>query len=117
MAKDLLKILKAVSDETRMRILCLLNIKDLCVCEIEEILGMNQSNVSRHLIKLKEADLILSEKQGQFVFHRLNEEKFGLYSFLRQLLSMASDIGKFKKDIGSLNILIDENRLTCRTVK
>lgn len=114
MGKDLLKILKAISDETRMRILCLLSASGLCVCEIEEILRMNQSNVSRHLIKLKEADLIISEKQGQFVFHSLNEEQFGKYSFLKALLSQASEISKFQKDIKSLNTLIDENKLTCR---
>ncbi len=115
MAKELIKILKALADENRIRILCLLNQKDLCVCEIEEVLKMNQSNVSRHLIKLKEADLIVSEKQAQFVFHSLNDEMMSRYPFLKQLLSQATELDKFKKDIEVLKTMIKENKLTCRT--
>ncbi|MGD9156009.1 MAG: metalloregulator ArsR/SmtB family transcription factor, partial [Bacillota bacterium] len=59
---NLLKILKALGDENRLRILNLLRQKKLCVCELESVLNMTQSNVSRHLIKLKDAELIESEK-------------------------------------------------------
>ena len=46
------KICKILSDETRYRILNLLNYSELCVCEITDVLGATQSNISRHLGKL-----------------------------------------------------------------
>ena len=71
---DKIKILKALSDNTRLSILNLLNGEKLCVCEIEAILDNTQSNISRHLAKLKEADLILSTKYAQWVHYELNYE-------------------------------------------
>ena len=50
---ELVEIFKAFGDETRIRILNLLRNSEMCVCEIEAILGINQSNASRHLNKLK----------------------------------------------------------------
>ncbi len=46
---ELVVILKALADETRLRMLHLLKDRELCVCEIEEVLGIQQSNASRHL--------------------------------------------------------------------
>jgi ArsR family transcriptional regulator len=80
---DLVKVLKALADENRLRILNLLYHKELCVCELENILGMTQSNVSRQLIKLKDAGLIESEKDGQFVVYRINREALAEHLFFK----------------------------------
>ena len=45
--------LKALADPNRLRVLNLLGDRTLCVCDLEEVLGLNQSNLSRHLAKLK----------------------------------------------------------------
>jgi ArsR family transcriptional regulator len=82
---NLIKILKSLADENRLRIINLLCQKELCVCELESILNMTQSNVSRHLIKLKDAELIESEKSGQFVIYRINQEALARYLFLKNL--------------------------------
>ena len=83
---DKIKILKALSDNTRLSILNLLNGDKLCVCEIEAILDNTQSNISRHLAKLKEADLILSTKYAQWVHYEINYELFEKHPFIKVLL-------------------------------
>lgn len=67
-------IFKALGDENRLRILNLLTDYELCVCEIEVLLDLNQSNVSRHLGKLKSSDVISSYKDGQWMHYRLSDE-------------------------------------------
>jgi ArsR family transcriptional regulator len=62
---ELIQILKALSDKTRLRILNLLMQSELCVGEIEYLLNINQSNTSRHLSSLKNATLITYEKKAQ----------------------------------------------------
>lgn len=69
--EDLTKILKALSDSNRIRILKILETKELCVCEISFVLGLANSTVSQHLSVLKDAGLIIEEKEGKWVNHRL----------------------------------------------
>ncbi|MGI6413265.1 MAG: ArsR/SmtB family transcription factor [Syntrophomonadaceae bacterium] len=83
---ELIVILKAVADETRLRMLSLLKDQELCVCEIEEVLGIQQSNASRHLDKLRNARLVCSEKKAQWVYYRINEETLQHYPFLRMII-------------------------------
>lgn len=68
---DTVDVLKALAEETRMRILNLLvEAGDLCVCEIETLLGLSESNASRHLTRLRQAGLCVGEKRGQWVHFR-----------------------------------------------
>ncbi|MPM23137.1 Arsenic resistance transcriptional regulator ArsR2 [bioreactor metagenome] len=67
-------IFKALSDETRLRILSLILDGEMCVCEIEDCLGLTQSNASRHLTALKNAGILSSSKQAQWAYYKLNEE-------------------------------------------
>ena len=71
--RKLLKIFKALSDSNRLRIVKMLQIRTLCVCEITEILQLSNSTVSRHLSILRDAELILHEKVGKWVNYRLND--------------------------------------------
>lgn len=83
----MLEVFKALSDENRLRILHLLYRQELCVCELEVLLDMNQSNVSRHLNKLKQAGIIVMIKSGLWAHYRLNESYFkqnpGLLDYLK----------------------------------
>jgi len=67
-------IFKALSDETRLRILSLVLSGEMCVCEIEDCLDLTQSNASRHLTALKNAGILLSRKQAQWTYYRLNDD-------------------------------------------
>lgn len=111
----LLKVMKALADENRLRIMHLIHQKELCVCEMESILGMTQSNVSRHLIKLKDAELIEAEKQGQFVFYRVNPESLQEISFLTGLLEQeVVKLKKSKDDLEKLNNLKGQGMICTR---
>ncbi|MBM7582788.1 ArsR family transcriptional regulator [Caldicoprobacter guelmensis] len=83
---SLIKVIKALSDETRLRILNLLRYGELCVCEIETILGITQSNVSRHLNRLMYANIVDFYKKAQYVYYRINEDTLKKYSFIRDIL-------------------------------
>jgi len=87
--QDLLDIFKALSDETRLRILKLLERDELCVCDIVAALGMSQPKVSFHLNVLKEAGLIKDRKDGRWIHYRLDEtdifRRFLLLSVMEKL--------------------------------
>jgi len=72
--KDMLNIFKALSDETRLRIIKLLEEGELCVCDITAALDMVQPKVSFHLSALKEAGLIKDRKSGKWIHYSLNEK-------------------------------------------
>jgi ArsR family transcriptional regulator len=71
---DLVMIFKALSDETRLRIIKLLEGGELCVCDITAALDMVQPRVSFHLSALKEAGFIKDRKQGKWIHYSLNEK-------------------------------------------
>ena len=69
--RDLLRALKATADESRLRILGILQVRPLCVCEIASVLGLAQSTVSRHLKLLEESGLLERTRNGLWVEYRL----------------------------------------------
>ena len=74
--KDLLNIFKALSEETRLRILKLLEHGELCVCDIVAALGMIQPKVSFHLNVLKETGFLKDRKQGRWTHYSLDDSDF-----------------------------------------
>ena len=66
------KVFKALSDKTRREILKLLNNKDMNAGEIAQHFDMSKPSISNHLDILREAELISSEKKGQFVIYSIN---------------------------------------------
>lgn len=66
---DVTEVLKALADPNRLRVLNLLEGRMLCVCDLEQVLGLNQSNLSRHLARLKQAGLVSAQKRGLFMYY------------------------------------------------
>lgn len=100
MPVDLVDILKALADENRLRILNLLRNGELCVCDIETVLGIKQSNTSRHLNRLKIAGIIASRKKSQWVYYRLKDETFKEFPFLSVIINdEVEKIDICKKDL------------------
>jgi ArsR family transcriptional regulator len=77
--RHLSKAFKAVSDINRIRILKMLEVRPLCVCEIAAVLGLSNSTVSKHLSILRDYEFILDEKEGKWVNYYLNEFPSNLY--------------------------------------
>jgi ArsR family transcriptional regulator len=69
--KAFIKVMKAVSDPSRVKILKMLQKRVMCVCEIQSALGTAQSTASKHLKILEDAGLITYFKEGPWVNYRL----------------------------------------------
>lgn len=82
------KTFKALSDESRLRIVFLLSQKPLCVCEITAILQLAISTVSKHLSILREAGFIIDKKDGKWVIYELND---AADEQIRSLTTLVSD--------------------------
>ena len=80
-------IMKALGDETRLRILALVADGELCVCEIFAALKLPQSTVSRHLAILRRAGWLLGRRQGSWMYYRLVENDDFRDPILHGLLS------------------------------
>jgi len=98
--KELMRTLKALADTTRVRIIKMLQNKSLCVCELQEILGIAQSSVSRHLKILEDANLVEHEKCGQWMNYRLITKGENPYAWtmLYHLGSWLEDHPQTQKD-------------------
>ena len=68
---DAVKVFKALADPTRLRIMLLLQVRELCVCELTYILEMEQSRVSHHMRILREAGLAEDVRRGRWMIYRI----------------------------------------------
>lgn len=88
--KTIVRLFKALSDETRLRILCLLLEGELCVCDIMAVLQIPQSTVSRHLAYLKNSGWVEDRRCGVWMYYSLTDNgsdlQAGLITNLRDSL-------------------------------
>ena len=76
---ELVKAMKAISDETRLRMLKLLLEKDICVCEMKEIFPKSESQISRHLKILMDAGFLKRWNEGRcvvYVADKANDNRY-----------------------------------------
>jgi len=71
---NLAELFKVFGDGTRLKIIYALLKKELCVCDIAEVLGMSQSSISHQLRVLKNARLVKYRKEGKVVYYSLDDE-------------------------------------------
>jgi len=112
---ELVTIFKALSDETRLRVIKLLEQGELCVCDITAALDMVQPKVSFHLSALKEAGLIKDRKQGKWIHYSLNEKDL----FRRMLILSACERmqdGTITGDRKRLSVFLGEKEQTGKVV-
>ena len=108
-----LKVMKAMADAARVKILKMLQHRELCVCEMQTVLGISQPAVSRHLRLLEDADLVRSQKDGMWNNFRLaTKEECNPYSWvtlknLRSWLEDEPQVGEVLKRIKTVD------RATC----
>ncbi|MGV3666581.1 MAG: ArsR/SmtB family transcription factor [Leptospira bouyouniensis] len=110
-SSQILAATKAISDETRIRILHILSFGAFSVNEVVEILEMGQSRISRHLKILTEAGLIGSRREGSLVYSFLpDEESFGLkfpMELTKLLLSYKEDLPNREKDQKMVHLILE----------
>jgi ArsR family transcriptional regulator len=71
--KEFIKVMKALSDPNRVKLLKLLQKREMCVCEIQAALGIAQPTVSKHLKGLENAGLVGRKKEGLWVNYSLSD--------------------------------------------
>ncbi|HBV87090.1 MAG TPA: transcriptional regulator [Desulfosporosinus sp.] len=110
--ENLLDVLKALSDETRLRIINLLYEKELCVCDIMETLEISQAKASRHLIYLKNADLVKDRKQAQWVYYSLAiDERFKFID--RLVYDNLRNLELYQNDLQNLTDWLKRKTMNC----
>ena len=67
-------LFRLLADTTRLRAIMLLQAGELCVCEITHALDLSQPKISRHLAHLREGGLLLTRREGLWMFYRINPE-------------------------------------------
>ena len=115
--KKLTNIIKSLSDETRLRVIKLLEERELCVCELIQVLDMSQPRISRHLRVLKNAGLVDDRREGKWVYYSLcngtdNEE---IKAILKTIAVLGNDNPAVKKDKKNLKkaVRLSETEGTC----
>jgi len=78
--KTFVKVMKALSDPNRVKILKLLQEKMMCVCELQSAIGISQPSVSKHLKILEEAGLVDYQKDGLWVNYFLSDGNHSPYA-------------------------------------
>lgn len=91
---EIINFLKAMSDETRVKIIKLLSYQKLCVCELVEILKKNQPCISQHLTILKNAKLVKVKREGYWTVYSIDKKEFE-----RQLKKFSDFIEKPVKNL------------------
>ena len=85
-------ILKALADETRLKIVDMLSCGECCACELLEQLHITQPTLSHHMRTLTVCGLVDARKEGKWMRYQLNKETISNYkSFIEQLLADTED--------------------------
>ena len=106
--KAFIRVMKALSDPTRVKILKILENRMMCVCELQTALGTAQSTASKHLKMLEDAGLVASRKDGLWVNYTLADGRQSPYASallgnLRHWLNDEADIRALMASIDGIN--------------
>ena len=114
----LIAVTKALSDENRVRVLMALKDREICVCQLVELLGLSPSTVSKHLSILEQAGLLIRRKEGKWHYYRLTDPSRSPISamaieWVKQSLNNDSHILSDYKRMDSI-LKISPEALCCR---
>ncbi|MFQ5683301.1 MAG: ArsR/SmtB family transcription factor [Candidatus Binatia bacterium] len=115
--KKIVKVFKTLSDETRLRILHLLSeAGEMCVCDIESVLGCPQTRVSRHLAILKNSGLIEDRRDGLWILYSLTNPADSVHrAVLKAIKDIVSSVEDFATDKKKLRQAVARGR--CKTFR
>jgi ArsR family transcriptional regulator len=110
---DYIKILKILSEPSRLKLIKLLSSRELCVCEIEEITGLKQPTVSQQIKRLREVELVTERNEGKWCYYSLNKSILDdfLTSFHSFIENKIEDLVEFKPYCEKLSGLSENIRI------
>lgn len=102
---DLALLFAALADRTRLRLLNLMDGREVCVCYFVEILGQSQPKISRHLAYLRRAGIVAARREGKWMHYRIAIPSHAgaarvlseTLAVLRSEKSMKTDLARFGK--------------------
>ncbi|ATW28281.1 hypothetical protein DCMF_01255 [Candidatus Formimonas warabiya] len=105
--KRIYKAFKALGEPTRLKIIKMLSVQGMCVCELSEVLDMLQPRVSQHLKILKDAELVVENKEGYFICYTLNTAELASLwkEFFTFLGADLTDLPGYEKEIARMGTL------------
>ncbi|MFZ5652730.1 MAG: ArsR/SmtB family transcription factor [Bacillota bacterium] len=114
------RVFKALGEPTRLRILRLLSVRPMYVCELESVLGISQPRISQHLRVLREAGILREAREAQKTFYRLNwelvEKVYGDFlEFLKVDIRLLPDFKEESTRIEKLDC--DSSIISCKLGK
>lgn len=95
------KIFKALGDPTRLKIVKLLSLRELCICELVATLDMSQPRISQHVKVLRQAGIVVERRHRQNSYLKINEDllKGSVLKPLKSLMNVEiSEIPEFRED-------------------
>lgn len=96
---ELVPIIKAISDETRLKIIDILSCGEMCACDILELVNVSQSTLSYHMKMLTDSGLVNGRKDGSWMRYSINKENAKMF-------------------LSNLNNLVeDKEECVCKTIK
>jgi ArsR family transcriptional regulator len=95
--RELVKVYKVLSDESRLRVLALLNVRACCVCEVMQVLDISQSKASRILGSLYDAEILKLQKEGLWSLYSIDWE--GMDKYLKDIIETTIDTIKTNKTV------------------
>ncbi|MDO9049617.1 MAG: metalloregulator ArsR/SmtB family transcription factor [Methylobacter sp.] len=100
-------LFKCLADETRLRCVVLLRKEGrLCVCELTHALDLLQPKISRHLAQLRQSNLLLDSREGQWVYYQINPElPAWVFEILDVTVKQLATNAKQQKDSGRLQAM------------
>jgi ArsR family transcriptional regulator, arsenate/arsenite/antimonite-responsive transcriptional repressor len=101
---DLAVLFAALSDRTRLRLLNLMDGREVCVCYLVEILGQSQPKISRHLAYLRRAGVVAARREGKWMHYRIVMPRHsGAAKILRETLAVLREEKAMQADLARLN--------------
>jgi ArsR family transcriptional regulator, arsenate/arsenite/antimonite-responsive transcriptional repressor len=101
---DLALLFAALADRTRLRLLNLMDGKEVCVCYFVEILGQSQPKISRHLAYLRRAGVVVARRDGKWVHYSIVvPDDTGAARILRETLAVLREDKRMQADLTRLN--------------
>ena len=80
------ELFKVLSDDTRLRIINLLDKQDLCVCELVDILKLSQPKISKHIARLRSINLVNTKRNEQYIYYSLNRSNLEYMAIIETVL-------------------------------
>ena len=106
------QVFKALSDETRLRIINLLSFGELCVCDIMAILDISQPKASRHLAYLKHSGLVQSRRQGLWMHYSLrNDRGKNMQTLIDCIINFRREYPFLQNDVARLTKHLEEKSI------